>query len=173
MDHGLPCGFWKQHGLWTSTWFPVAAWISALTWFLSRAQTTDLNMASGGRTDYGTPSRRLRADNEPLFLCSVLLPLTVRAIIGLDSVSEGRTHAGSGLLYTTLPLALVALPVPWAQPLVVTPQPTLSSPQKGRQPKRQQQQQQWQRWQQRLHAVGRAGGTQVKCPGSAQTSPTQ
>lgn len=159
--------------MWASIWSPVAAWIRALTWFLSRAQTTDLNMVSGGRTDYGTPSRRLPADNEPLVLCSVLLPLTVRAIIGLNSVSEGRTRAGSGLLHTTLPSALVALPVPWAQPLVVTPQPTLSSPQKGRQPKRQQQRQRWQRRQRRLHAVGRAGGTQVKCPGSAQTSPTQ
>lgn len=171
MNHGLPHGFWKQHKLWTSAWSLVAAWIRALTWFLSRAQTTDLNMASHGSTDYRTPSRRLSADNEPLYIYSVVLPLTVRAITGLVSVSEGGTRAGSRLLHTTLPSALAALLVPWAQPLCLQPEGSTSAHalllSEGQTVKRQQQQQRW------LHVVGRASGTQVKCPDSAQTSPTQ
>ena len=81
----------------------------------------DINLVSGGSMDYRSLSRKLNLENEPFFTLDILLLLRVRVILQLDSVSGARTYACSRLLYTTLLLAPVTLPVSWVWQLYLQP----------------------------------------------------
>lgn len=113
---------WKQHGSQTSTWFSSAA------------QTTDVDVASGGSTDHRSPSRRLGQATLHLYHPAAAQSQGTGLV---DSVSEGKTQASSRLPHNTLPLAPAARQYPGHKhcscSLRAAPWPTLPSPQQGRQ----------------------------------------
>lgn len=123
MDHGHQHDLQQQRRSQTSTW-PLAT-----------TQTMDMDTACSDSMDHGCQPRK-----RTVFLSDILLLLRVRVTVWLDSMFRDGTCKSSRLLYPTPPLApgYPGIATMFAACGQGCP-PRLSSPQQGKQFKKQQQ----------------------------------